>query len=287
MRRTFLLGATVAGLAGWACSGAPTAGGKIVPPLPAPDTRQELPAIPTQIAVTESKPTEGTSPDQKSPILDILKAENEREMASLGKTNEPAYYVAYQLVEQRIVSMDAEGGALVTDSDDTARNLDVDVRVGSPKLDNTHQLVDDPNGLNSPLSRQGNVPFGADPEALSNAVWLETARRYHEAVSELGYVMQDQQTLSRKKAADDDFSHEPAEVHIEAPAKLEFDKAALGRAAQALLRQGADPAGQGHARHVRRRVPAQHELLRQQRGLGDPAVLDQRAAVGVRRRQGR
>ena len=45
-------------------------------------------------------------------------------------------------------------------------------------------------------------------------------------VSELGYVKQDQQTLSHKSAADDDFSHEPAEVHVEAEAKLEFDKAA-------------------------------------------------------------
>ena len=40
-----------------------------------------------------------------------------------------------------MVSLEAEGGALITDSDDTARNLDVEVRVGSPKLDNTRPLV--------------------------------------------------------------------------------------------------------------------------------------------------
>ena len=60
----------------------------------------------------------------------------------------PAYYLAYQLVEQRIVSLEAEGGALITDSDDTERNLDVEVRVGTPKLDNTHPISDDANGLN-------------------------------------------------------------------------------------------------------------------------------------------
>jgi len=221
MRRTFLLGVAVAG----ACSGGTKTPTAPKPPLPGNDAKLDLPAIPAKIEVTSSKPTDGTSPDQKSPILAILKAENEREMASLAKTNEPAYYLAYQLVEQRIVTMDAEGGALIADNDDTARNLDVDVRVGSPKLDNTHQLADDPNGLNSPLTRRGLVPFGADPEALSNALWLETDRRYHESVSALGYVRQDQQTLSQKKAADDDFSHEPAETHIEPIAKLEFDKA--------------------------------------------------------------
>jgi TldD protein len=226
MRRTFLLGATVAGFAALAsCSGGPKAPAKPLALLPGNDTKQDLPTIPAKIEVTSSKPTEGTSPDKKSPILDILKAENDREMEALGKTNDPAYYLAFQMVEQRIVAMDAEGGSLIVDTDDTMRNLDVAVRVGSPKLDNTHQLADDTNGLNAPLTRRGLVPFGADPQALSNALWLETDRRYHEAVSELGYVKQDQQTLSHKKDNDDDFSHEPPEVHVEAVAKLEFDKA--------------------------------------------------------------
>jgi TldD protein len=225
MRRTFLLGATVAGLAGWACSGGAKTPAKPVPPLPGNDAKLELPAIPAKIEVTASKPTEGTSPEKKSPILDVLKAENDREMAAFAKTNDPAYYLGFQLVEQRNVQMDAEGGSLVIDTDDTSRNLDVEVRVGSTKLDNSHQIADDSNGLNAPLTRRGNVPFGTDPQALSNALWLETDRRYHEAVSELGYVKQDQQTLSHKSAADDDFSHEPAELHVEAEAKLEFDKA--------------------------------------------------------------
>jgi len=225
MRRTFLLGAAVAGLAGWACSGGSKAPTKPVAPLPGNDAKLDLPGIPAKIVVTQSTPTEGTSPEKKSPVLDVMRAENERELTALAKTGDPAYYLGYQLVEQRIVSMDAEGGALVTDSDDTARNLDVEVRVGSPKLDNTHQLADDSNGLNQPLQRRGLVPFGSDPQALSNALWVETDRRYHEAVSALGYVKQDQQTLAKKNAADDDFSHEPAETHVEAEAKLEFDKA--------------------------------------------------------------
>jgi predicted Zn-dependent protease len=239
MRRTFLLGVAVAG----ACSGGTKTPTVPKPPLPGNDAKLDLPAIAAKIEVTTSKPTEGTSPDQKSPILAILKAENEREVASLAKTNDPAYYLAYQLVEQRIVTMDAEGGALVADNDDTARNLDVDVRVGSPKLDNTHQLADDTNGLNSPLTRRGLVPFGADPEALSSALWLETDRRYHEAVSALGYVRQDQQTLSQKKASDDDFSHEPAETHIEPVAKLEFDKAQWAERLKKCSAKALTPAG--------------------------------------------
>jgi TldD protein len=211
-----------------ACSGG--AGEKhptkpVPPPLPGNDAKMELPAIPAKIEVTTSAPTDANAPDKRSPILDAMKAETQREMEAFAKTSEPAYYLAYQVVEQRVVSLEAEGGALVTDQDDVARNLDVDVRVGSPQLDNTHPLADDTNGLNAPLTRRGDVPFGDDKEAISRALWLETDRRYHEAVSALGYVKQDQQTLQKAKKADPDFSHEPTETHIEAPGKLEFDKA--------------------------------------------------------------
>jgi TldD protein len=220
----------LAGLA--ACSGgAASSKGPQPPPPPLgptpglSDIKVELPAIPAKIDVTKSAPTDGSAPDKRSPILDILKAENQREMAALKQQKDPAHYLAYQLVEQRIVALESEGGALITDSDDTVRNLDVEVRVGKPELDNSRALADDTNGLNAPLSRRGIVPFGEDKEALSNALWLETDRRYREAVSALGYVRQDQSTLKARTTAPD-FSQESPEVHIEAPLKLELNKAA-------------------------------------------------------------
>ncbi len=201
-------------------------GGKgTTPPFPDTMAKVDLPAIPSKIDVVTSPPTEGNSPDKRSPILDILKAENQREMEALKKEKEPAYYLAYQLVEQRVVSLEGEGGALVTDSDDSARNLDVQVRVGKPELDNTRELASDDNGLNSPLLRRGVVPFGEDKQAISNALWLETDRRYREAVTALGYVRQDQSTLKANKNAAPDFSAAPPEVYVEAPARLQFDKA--------------------------------------------------------------
>jgi predicted Zn-dependent protease len=215
-------------LAGFAACPAPGTSGQApqppLPPGPAPsDIKVDLPSIPSKIEVTTSAPTDGTAPDKRSPILDVLKAENEREIATLKTQKEPAHYLAYQLVEQRIVNLESEGGALIQDSDDTVRNLDVEVRVGKPELDNSRALADDTNSLNAPLTRRGVVPFGDDKEALTNALWLETDRRYREAVTALGYVRQDQSTLKTHSTAPD-FSQEKAEVHVEAPNKLEFSK---------------------------------------------------------------
>jgi len=224
MRRILLLGAA-AGLA--ACTGGQGGGAaKPVPPQPpAPGLQVDLAPIPAKIETTTSKPMDGNQAGAHSPLLEIMKAEADRELAELKTQHEPAYYISYEVVEQRVVNLEAEGGAVIADSDETQRNLDSDVRVGTPALDNTHALADDSNGLNAPLTRHGVIPFGDDKQAIASALWLETDRRYREAVNPLGYVRQDQSTLKARQASDDDFSHEPAETHIEPVAKLEFDKA--------------------------------------------------------------
>ncbi len=191
-------------------------------PKAADEVPLDLPNIPSSLKITKSAPTEGDAPATRSRLLDIMKAENDRAMVALRAKPEPAHYLAYQLVEQRQVTLEAEGGALVTDSDDTDRNLDVEVRVGAAELDNTRQLSDD-NGLNSPLTRPGVVPFGDDPFAITNALWLETDRRYNESAQALGYVRQDLSTLSKRTDVPD-FSSDQREVYVEAPATLTFDK---------------------------------------------------------------
>lgn len=216
--------AALVGLA--ACPGG-TGKGTTGPTPPLPGTGEmkiELPPVPAKIDVTTSPPSEGHAPDKRSPILDIMKAEIDREMVALRKQQEPAHYLAYQLVERRVVSFEAEGGALINDDDSTERNLDVEVRVGSPELDNTRTLNSDDAGLNSPMTRRGVVPFGEDKLAIATALWLETDRRYREAVTALGYVEQDQRTL-KSRATAPDFSPSQPEVYVEAPARLQFDKA--------------------------------------------------------------
>src|SRR5262245_7092659 len=102
MRWTFLVGGLAALAAAAGCPGG-SGGGHIngrggpQPPLPGGDMKVELPAIPAKIETTKSAPLDGNAPDKRSAILDILKAEGERELAALKQQKEPAYYLAYQL----------------------------------------------------------------------------------------------------------------------------------------------------------------------------------------------
>lgn len=220
-------------------------GKKVNQPLidrPLVDPPVALADIPSRIDTTTDAPTSDDAPSARSPILDIMVAENQRWMTTLRKANDPAYHLGYQIVEQRVVSLDAEGGALVGDSDDTDRVLDVEIRVGTPDLDNTRAIQNDDNGLNEPLRRRAIVPFGTDPEAIANHLWLETDRRYREATMALTYVRQDQRTLG-KRAAQPDFSPAPVEVYTEAPTTLTFDKAAW----IARLKRCSERALHGHA----------------------------------------
>jgi predicted Zn-dependent protease len=195
-------------------------------PLGNPDAMPvALDDVPAQIDTTSIGPDDGSSPADKSPLLDIMLAENQRWMKELIDANDPAYYLAYQITDARVVSMEAEGGALIADQDETDRNLDVEIRVGTPALDNTRRLSDETAILNEPVNRHGIVPFGHDEEAITHHLWLETDRRYREAAKQLAYVQQDVSTLSKSTDVPD-FVPATAEIFIGKPAKLSFDKAA-------------------------------------------------------------
>jgi len=198
------------------------------PPTPQakPPSKPEitLEDVPSELKSEKIGPMDGNDPSARSPILDVMATENERSMSKLRTAKPfPAYYMEYAIHQQRLVAIEAEGGALVNTSDNTDRYMDVEVRVGSPALDNRHTIPDDTRGVNDTLSRQVYAPFGEDKEALENALWVETDRRYREAAQQFFYVKQDRKLSSAEKGAPD-FVHEKKEVYVEKRATLAFDK---------------------------------------------------------------
>lgn len=231
MHRTRTWWLLVLAALGLLVSGCPRPAAVDRPPQPTLDSESsdppvlDLPEVPARMELVRVAPSEGHTPSARSPLLDIMRKENQRWMEELSKQPQaPAYFLSYQIYDRRSVVLETEGGALVNDSDDTVRWLDVDVRVGSPELDNRHPLSDEQQDqLNSPRVRRGVVPFGTDEQAIRNHLWLETDRRYHEARLALGVVRIDQSVTAQEKSPPD-FVHEPVEEFIQPVATVDFDK---------------------------------------------------------------
>lgn len=157
-----------------------------------------------------------------SPVLDILERELQSNLAQLkGKDVEvAAYFLGYDLVASEQLWIAAEDGALVRDELDTDRSIDVDVRVGTRKLDNSHSRDGDygpGNGLGSGLS----VSLDDEDLSLAQGLWLDTEAQYHNAVSALREVESSEQLRSGE---DDnpDFSVEKPTTLIQPEVDLDF-----------------------------------------------------------------
>jgi predicted Zn-dependent protease len=162
-----------------------------------------------------------------APLLRAMRTELDRSFAELKSHGDPApYFMAYEAVDGRAVVVAAEFGALLQSDDVRTRDLDVDVRVGDPKLDNTHALRD--KGAFSP-HRSGAataIPVEDDPDALRAAMWLATDQRYKDAAERLVKVKSERALNVADDDASDDFSADPPGTLVEAPATLELDRRA-------------------------------------------------------------
>ena len=197
------------------------------PVEPDPIADLDMPEIAAVVDKVHVDPQADHDPGARSPLLDIMAAENKRWLDVLEKRgDDSAYYIAYQIQDIRGVVIEAEGGALLTDQDESDRYLDTEVRVGTAKLDNTRTLTDpQENAFNRPMIRVGVVPMGTDQLAISNALWLDTDRRYREAKLAFAMVKLDIQGLASAKKTPD-FVTEKAETYIQKLATLTYDKAA-------------------------------------------------------------
>ena len=77
-------------------------------------------------------------------LLDAMTTELHRAFTSLGKaapgddTQLPSYFLSYSVSDASYVSIRSQYGALAESSANRIRVADVQVRIGSPSLDNTH-----------------------------------------------------------------------------------------------------------------------------------------------------
>ena len=159
-------------------------------------------------------------------VLQAMQAELERSMDALAGEEVPPYFLSYEITELRNVGTSAAFGALTASGDSRRRGLDVDLRVGDYKLDNTRQIRGARNTL--PISLWMSlvaVPVEDDVDAIRSVLWRETDRQYKRALEQFTNVKTNVQVKVEAEDQAGDFSREPGHKAIEEATPINLDRA--------------------------------------------------------------
>ena len=143
----------------------------------------------------------------------------------------PPYFLSYSVSDASYVSIRAQYGALADSSSSRTRVADVQVRVGDPKLDNTHGTHRG-SAVNSLQ-----LPLGDDREALARSLWLATNTGYGNALDNYLRVKTEAQVRAKEEDTSPDFSQQAPQTYIGAVAPpVVIDRAAWEQRVRELSR---------------------------------------------------
>src|SRR5262245_5023731 len=160
-------------------------------------------------------------------VLEVLDAELKRTLEHLRqqeseqKETDPVYFLSYAVTDRMFLSATASLGALLDRTESHHRLLDVDVRVGSSKLDNTHEIRGD-RGFDGG-GGASNLPVEDDFDAIQAGVWSATDEAVKSARERFIKVKTNKAVKVEEEDLSPDFSTEQPSQHIEDPPPFAFD----------------------------------------------------------------
>jgi TldD protein len=156
------------------------------------------------------------------PVLTAMQDELTRSMESYSTADPAAYFLSYTVTDRQLANVSGSNGALLSSTQDRARWLEVQTRVGDYKLDDSHKLGDRPPSWTSPGT---NVPLDDDIPVLRREIWRETDRQYRAAAQALIKVKTSQQVqVQTAEGAAPDFSSEQAHTSIGPRVEIHVDR---------------------------------------------------------------
>ncbi|MBI3259391.1 MAG: hypothetical protein HYZ54_07970 [Ignavibacteriae bacterium] len=162
---------------------------------------------------------------QETPVMRALKAELNRTMKELQSQKTPPYFISYSVTETQTVRISASFGRIELDEAPKNRILDIDLRVGDYKVDNTHIM----RGSRFEFGGSGRgveLPFSDDEQTLRSVIWANTDRQFKKAVERYGKVLTNKAVKVKEEDSSADFSYERPAQYSEPAATFVVDTAA-------------------------------------------------------------
>ena len=168
----------------------------------------------------------GAQARPRSPVLQAMKDELARSLATLKSQPTPPYFLSYEISEVSRATVVGSFGAVTRSREGRRRALDVDLRVGDYRFDNTHPLRGGFPGRDFMDfgERSTDIPIDDDPTAIRAALWYATDRDYKRAVQQLTWVKTNALVGVAAEDSSPDFSGEPRESYSEPRASLAVDR---------------------------------------------------------------
>lgn len=149
-----------------------------------------------------------TAAETDSIVMQALKEEMARTISRLKNAGDaPIYYVAYRVFERELANVSGDYGSIREKFDiSRGRTLDVELRVGSPKLDNSHKIPkDDSFGSRETFGYEVQLPYEDDKMALRNIIWLKTDAAIRLAQKKYAQVKANKDVLVAEDDRSDDY----------------------------------------------------------------------------------
>ncbi len=158
------------------------------------------------------------------PLLDSMQDELTRSLGHLSSLRpDSVYFLQYEVAEEKAWSLEARDGGLLVPDRRYSRFLDVDLRLGGPELDNTHEIRGGSWRDNARPRRVIEFPLDADTAAMRAALWAETEYQLQKARERYTKVLSNRQVKVAEEDLSPDFSAAPPQVFEESPSYTVID----------------------------------------------------------------
>ena len=191
---------------------------------PTPTHRSLFVALAVLLAAFAAFAKDQNSKNPEAPaILATMQSELDRSVAGYSKADPPVYFISYTVADREYSEVSGSNGALLSSTENHARWLEVQTRVGSIKQDNTHKLGDRQPSWTSPGTA---TILDDDLPVLSREIWRETDKQYRAASQALIKVKTSQQVqVQTAEGAAPDFSAEAPRTYTGPHVEMRVDRA--------------------------------------------------------------
>jgi predicted Zn-dependent protease len=174
----------------------------------------------------------GSKKDKTEQIIEVMETEIARTINHLRLPDSPLpYFASCAIIKSKKVYAGAELGSTIYSKNSQYAKLNVSLRVGDHKLDNTNFMPPYPSDGNSILDVTMPVPIDMDPFVIRRAIWLSMDQAYKTAIENFKRKKSVLQTLA-SLPDENDFSgaqvytHFPKIKPVRLPEAKELEKKA-------------------------------------------------------------